>query len=250
MMEAIKLILIGIFLPLFPMSIIFNMVFERLAHPALRSVILLAWPLTGIYLLQAGEEPLPEWIMIWALGTAILYAFRLLAIRQMGLWISFLATSAWSLQWIVIHADVTNDLPYLLALGFSIPLVLLVLLNKHIELRFGAAYTDLYGGLALTTPRLAGVLVLGVLAATATPVFPAFFLLLATIVNTTAGIALSLLLTWLLWTWASARLLQGLVVGPIVGEKIQDIGAGLSWFYAGLLVLLAVAGIYLTGGLL
>lgn len=249
MMETIKLVTIGIFLPLFPLSIIFNLVFERVSHPVLRSMILLAWPLTGIYLLQHGKEALPDWIIVWALSTAILYAFRLLAVRQMGLWIGFLATSAWSLQWIALNGAV-NDLPYLLALGFSIPLALLALLIRHIELRFGAAYTDLYGGLALTTPRLAGVLVFGVLAATATPVFPAFFLLLATIVNATPGVVVSLLLTWLLWTWASARLLQGLVVGPVVGEKIQDIGAGLSWLYAGLFLLLAVAGVYLTGGLL
>jgi hypothetical protein len=250
MMEAVKLIIIGIFLPLFPLSIIFNVVFERLPYPALRGAVLLAWPLVGIYILHGVEEPLPDWVIIWAVSTAILYAFRLLAVRQMGLWIGFLATSAWSLLWIALNGGVSNDFPYLLALGFSIPLALLALLDRHIELRFGAAYTDLYGGLALTTPRLAGVLVFAVLAATATPVFPAFFLLLATIVNASPGVVVCLLLTWLLWTWASARLLQGLVVGPIVGEKIQDIGAGLSWLYAGMFLLLVVAGIYLTGGLL
>jgi hypothetical protein len=249
-MEAVKLITIGIFLPLFPLSIVFNMVFERVSHPALRAVILLAWPLTGIYLLQDGKETLPDWVIFWAMSTAILYAFRLLAVRQMGVWIGFLATSAWSLQWIALNGGVGNDFPYLLALVFSIPLALLTLLNRHIELRFGAAYTDLYGGLALTTPRLAGVLVFGVLAATATPVFPAFFLMLATIVSAAPGVVVSLLLTWLLWTWASARLLQGLIVGPLVGEKIQDISAGLSWLYAVLFLLLAVAGVYLTGGLL
>lgn len=250
MMETVKLITVGIFLPLYPLSILFNIVFEKLPHPALRGVILLVWPMAGIYLLQDVEEPLPDWVIVWAMSTAILYAFRLLAVRQMGLWIGFLATSAWAMQWIALNGGVSNDLPYLLVLGFSVPLAILALLNKHIEIRFGAAYTDLYGGLALTTPRLAGVLIFGVLAATATPVFPAFFLLLATIVNATPGVVVSLLLTWLLWTWASASLMQGLVVGPVVGEKIQDIGAGLTWLYAGLFLLLVVAGVYLTGGLL
>lgn len=249
-MEAMKLIFIGIFLPLFPLSIIFNVIFERLTHPVLRGVILLAWPLIGIYLLQAGEEPLPGWILIWALATAILYAFRLLSVRQMGLWIGFLATSAWSLQWVALNEGINSELPYLLALGFSIPLVLMVLLNEHIASRYGAAYTNLHGGLALTTPRLAGVLVISVLAATATPVFPAFFLMLATLVNTAPAAIVSILLAWLLWTWASARLMQGLVVGPVVGEKIQDIDVGLAWIYALLLIVLVVAGFYLTGGLL
>ena len=146
-----------------------------------------------------------------------------------------------------MHAGINGEQLYHSALGFSIPLVLLVLISKHIELRFGAAYADLYGGLAVTTPRLSGVLVFAVLAATATPVFPAFFTMLHTIVSATPGVMVSILLVWLLWSWASARLLHGLIVGPIVGEKIQDIGTVSTWLYAVLLVVLAFIGIYLTG---
>ena len=246
-MEVTRILLIGVFLPLFPFSIVFNALFERFTQPLARSLLLLVWPLAGIYLAQGIDRQLPEWITIWALATAVLYAFRLLAVKDMGLWIGFLATSVWSLQWVGLNAGINGEQLYHSALGFSIPLVLLVLISKHIELRFGAAYADLYGGLAVTTPRLSGVLVFAVLAATATPVFPAFFTMLHTIVSATPGVMVSILLVWLLWSWASARLLHGLIVGPIVGEKIQDIGTVSTWLYAVLLVVLAFIGIYLTG---
>jgi len=247
-MDVITLLLIGIFLPLFPFSIIFNALFERLIHPLLRSILLLLWPLIGILLLQNFQSGLPDWLLFWALGTAILYAFRLLAVREMGMWIGFLATSAWSLLWIGVNADLGVHWLYQSAIGLSLPLTILAIMVEHIESRFGAAYTDLQGGLAVTTPRLSGVLVISVLAATATPVFPAFFIMLQTIVSSTPGIVVGLLVAWLLWTWASARLFQGLIVGPVVGEKIQDIGKGLTWLYALLLVALVLAGLYLTGG--
>lgn len=247
-MEVLKIILVGIFLPLFPFSIIFNAAFERITHPVSRSVMLIAWPMVGIYLIHRSTGMLPDWVIIWALVTAIIYAFRLLAVKDMGLWIGFLATSVWSLQWIGLTAGMSAEVLYQSVLGFSIPLAILALLSKHIETRFGATYADLYGGLAVTTPRLSGVLVFTVLAATATPVFPAFFIVLHVIVSTTPGVVMSILLTWLLWTWASARLLQGFIVGPIVGEKIQDIGTALTWLYALLLVALVFIGVYLAGG--
>jgi hypothetical protein len=247
-MDTIKLMLIAVFLPLFPQSIIFNALFERLSRPLLRVVMLVAWPVAGVYLLGGNVEPLPEWLQIWALATAMLYGFRLLAMRDMGVWIGYLATSVWALLWVSVNAGADSDWLYHAALGFSIPLVLLVISIRHIETRFGAAYTDLYGGLAVTMPRLSGVLVFSVLAATASPVFPSFFIMLHTIVSATPAIVIAILGIWLLWTWASARLLQGLIVGPAVGEKIQDIGKGLTWFYALLLVTLVLIGIYLTGG--
>ena len=247
-MEVMKILLVGIFLPLFPFSVIFNALFERFTQPLTRSLLLLVWPMVGVYFVQGSGGMIPGWVVIWALATAILYAFRLLAVKDMGLWIGFLATSVWSLQWVAMDAGINGDLLYHSVLGFSIPLVVLVLIAKHIEFRFGAAYADLYGGLAVTTPRLSGVLVFSVLAATATPVFPAFFTMLQTIVSTTPGAMVFILLVWLLWSWASARLLHGLIVGPVVGEKIQDIGMALTWLYAILLVVLAFIGIYLTGG--
>ena len=247
-MDLLVLLLIGIFLPLFPLSIVFNALFERLDNPLMRSILLLVWPLIGIILLNWQQPVLPQWVLYWALGTSVLYAFRLLSVREAGLWTGFLATSAWSLLWIGMSDNSGRDWLYQSALGFSIPFVILVVLVMHITSRFGAAYIDLQGGLAVTTPRLSGVLVMSILAATATPVFPAFFIMFHSIVISTPEIVAGLLMTWLLWSWAGARLLQGLIVGPNVGEKIQDIGKGVAWLYALLLVIFVLAGLYLTGG--
>ncbi len=245
-----ELILAAIFLPLFPLSMVFNMLFERISNPVARVVLLLCWPMIGIYILQGDQQALPDWMLIWALATAILYGFRLLAVRDMGIWIGFLATSVWALLWVAVNAGISSDILYHAALGFSLPLAVMAILMRHIETRFGAAYTNLFGGLGVTTPRLSGLLVVAVLAATATPVFPAFFIMLHIIVNSTPGIVVAMLGAWLLWSWASALLLQGLIVGPSVGEKIQDIGSGMTWVYGLLLTAFAIAGIYVTGGLL
>ncbi len=248
MMDIVTLLLAAVFLPLFPFSMVFNALFERLPHPVLRSVMLLVWPLIGIYLLQGERQLPPDWTVIWASATAILYGFRLIAIRDMGRWIGFLATSAWSLLWVSINAGMNGGWLYQFALGFSVPLVMLVIMATHIGARFGAAYTGLYGGLAATTPRLSGVLVFATLAATATPVFPAFFIMLHNIVSSAPEIVAAMLIAWLLWTWASARLLQGLIVGSKAGEAVQDIGKVLTWLYALLMAVLALSGLYLAGG--
>lgn len=247
-MDVVTLIPVAVFLPLFPFSMAFNALFERFPHPLWRSAMLLGWPLIGIYLLPEEVQSLPGWITIWASATAILYGFRLIAIRDMGLWIGFLATSAWCLLWISIHAGMGGNRLYLSALGFSVPLVMLVIMAAHIETRFGAAYTGLYGGLAVTTPRLSGVLVFATLAAIATPVFPAFFIMLHNLVGSAPGIVVAILVVWLLWTWAGARLIQGLIVGPEAGEQVRDISRGLTWLYALLMVMLVLPGFYLIGG--
>ncbi len=248
MMDAVTLIPVAVFLPLFPFSVVFNALFEHFSHPLWRSAMLLGWPLIGIYLLPVDMQSLPDWITIWASVTTILYGFRLIAIRDMGLWIGFLATSAWCLLWISIHAGMSINWLYWSALGFSVPLIMLVMIAAHIETWFGAAYTGLYGGLAVTMPRLSGVLVFAMLAATATPVFPSFFIMLRNIVGSTPGIVAVMLAVWLLWTWAGAHLIQGLVVGSGAGEQVQDISKGLTWLYVLLIVVLLLLGFYIMGG--
>lgn len=244
-----ELLLAAIFLPLFPISIVFNTIFKHVPNHILRASLLLGWPIVGVYL-HGDQQPLPGWVLVWALATAVLYGFRLLTVRDMGLWIGFLATSAWALLWIAIDAGINTRTLYHSVLGFSFPFAMLAILARHIETRFGAAYTNLYGGLATTTPRLGGLLVFALLAATATPVFPAFFIMLHIMVNTTSGIIMTMLVTWLLWSWASACLLKGLLVGDIVDEQIQDIGATTAWIYGLLLAIFAISGIAITGDLL
>ena len=90
-------LLIGLFLPLFPLSMVFNLLFARVASLPVRAALLLTWPLAGLALLHSTGTDVPEPVLIWALATSALYALRLLAIRDLGTWTGFLATSVWAL---------------------------------------------------------------------------------------------------------------------------------------------------------
>ena len=74
-----------------------------------------------------------------------------------------------------------------------------------LERQFGAAYIGLYGGLAQRMPRFSGVLVISVLAASATPLFPTFFAMLYTVIVSQPLPAVGLTVVWLIWSWAAAR---------------------------------------------
>ncbi|MEZ5535276.1 MAG: hypothetical protein R3F02_06590 [Thiolinea sp.] len=252
-MSVFTVVLIGLFLPLFPFSMLFNHLSERFKHPLTRIGLLLFWPQLGVVLFfLLGSKP-PAWVLPWAALTALLYGFRLLTQRDVNGWVGFLASSAWSLLWFPLLADGEQVILMTYALGFSIPLILMALLAVSLEQRFGAAYTHLYGGLAATMPRFSGVLVCSTLAAIATPVFPAFFTMLEILLLTGPLIAVLVLLTWLSWSWAGVRLLQGLLVGAETQAggimEVSDLSRGLSRAFALILTLLALSGLWLTGGL-
>jgi len=250
-MSEFYLILAGLFLPLFPFSMAFNAIFSRIDNIWVRYLVLLVWPQIGLIILIQQEIVIPDWIAIWGLLTALLYAFRLLTIRELGLWTSFIATSAWALLWIILQSSKEPSI-YLYALGFSVPLMLLVSLSAELTKRFGAAYVGLYGGLAITQPRFTGILVMVILAVIATPVFPAFFTVLHAIiltVPTSLSMAIMAGIVWLLWTWAGARVLNGLIVGPAEQVEIPDLSAGHAWGYSSMLVGLVVVSLSLIGGL-
>ncbi len=246
--------LAGIFLPLFPLSMIFNFLFNRVRNAAARAILLLLWPQIGLSLVSASLPPTSRWFLALALLTSALYAFRAVGLREVGHWIGYLATSAWALLWVVVVLDHTDlQLVRLHALGFSLPLVLLALLAARLERGFGAAYTGLYGGLAQMLPRLSGVLVGVVLAVIAVPLFPSFFAMLVTVFAATPKAPLAALVVvaiWVLWSWAGARLLQGLVVGPANGGDVPDLSLASTWVFAAVLLALLIGGVYISGVLL
>ncbi len=250
MMPELSYLPAALFLPLFPLSLVFNVLFARLRWPWMRALLLLVWPQIGLWLLFETGTPVPGWLSAWAIFTAALYGFRALALREVGLWTGFMATSAWALLWVPVAAGMGESAVRYEALGFSVPLVLLVFLSAGLEQRFGAAYTGLYGGLAQTIPRFSGVLVMVVLAVIASPLFPGFFTLLTTIVAVSPSAAFALVIVWLLWSCAGARLLHGLIVGPAHDEPAADMTLPTTWGYALLLGVLMVGGVYLTGDLL
>lgn len=247
-MTVLTALLIGLFLPLFPLSLLFNYVLERFSHPLLRIGLLLFWPQLGLALFFLLGKAVPLWVLPWAGLTALLYGFRLISQRDVNAWIGFLATSTWSLLWFPLLGIGQQETLAAYALGFSIPLTLIALLATELEQRFGAAYTHLYGGLARAMPRFSGLLAFSTLAAIATPVFPAFFIMLKTLTLTSPLSAVVVLLTWLSWNWAGLRLLQGLLIGPEkqVGQA-SDLHRGLSWVFILTLTVLAIAGLLVTG---
>lgn len=246
------LLFAALFLPLFPLSIVFNDLFDRIRLQSLRAVMLLIWPQVGIALIYNANIEIPSWLVLWALATALIYAFRALVLREVSLWISFLATSTWATLWLVMDLNTSQIDMVLYALGYSVPLVILTLLCGELEKRFGAAYTGLYNGIAETLPRLSGVLVFAVLAIIATPLFPAFSAIIAAFINLTANsftAALTLSLVWFIWGWASARLLQGLIIGEPKTQSVDDLCIGRTWLYALVLIALMIGGIYMVGNL-
>ena len=254
-MPDIYLVLAGLFLPLFPLSMVFNALFNHVQHVVLRCILLIIWPHIGLAIIYLTDTNVPIWIIFWALATSLLYALRMLALRDVGQWNSFLATSMWALLWLTT-ADINLNMHSVYAFGITAPLVLLALLSAGLEKRFGAAYTDLYGGLALSIPRFAGVLVVVILAAVATPLFPAFFIMLKLIMNTSVAMPVAtftLLAIWLLWSWAGVRLLQGLIVGPVspgIEGEAADLNLISCWSYVIVLITLMLSGVYLSGALL
>lgn len=249
-MDVLTLLLVGLFLPLFPLSMVFNLLLARADEVRIRAALLLLWPLAGVGLLALTDTAVPGWLMVWAAATSALYAFRALALRDLGLWIGFLATSSWSLLWLAAAAD-SASLPYVQALGAGVPLMLLTLLGAGLRQRFGAAYTGLYGGLTEAMPRFSFALVLVVLAVVATPLFPGFFALLQTLVHLSAsgpGIAVAVVLVWLLWSWAGARLLQGFLVGHPPEGPVADIGPLETSIHLSVLAALVVGGLCLLEG--
>ena len=128
---------------------------------------------------------------------------------------------------------------------------MLIWLSVELEQRFGAAYTHLYGGLSNSMPRFSGVLVFCILAGIATPIFPAFFIMLKVLVSATPTTASIILLAWLTWSWAGIRLLQGLLVGEgnhyKTHKEITDINKNKTWSYTLILVVLTLVGLYVTG---
>ena len=250
-MSILVLIAVALFLPLFPLSMVFSAVFARARWVWLRALLLLAWPQIGLSLVFLTQVQLPSWLLPWGLATAALYALRLLTLRDFNAWIAFIALSAYALLWIGLDGGASESMLRLQALGFSLPLVVASAVAGALERRLGAAYSGLHRGLVQRLPRLAGVLALSVLAAIATPLFPSFFAMLATLYQASALTSIGVVTIWLLWSWAAARLLEGFLPGVWTrAETPADLGMRATWgFGVVLLVLVLVATVLSSMGL-
>lgn len=244
------LLIAALFLPLFPLSTVFNLLLARQSSPLAAAILLLLWPQIGITLLESAPPHAPAFIGAWALVSAAFYAVRLLTVRHLGLWAGFLASSALALTWLPFAQGMAPDALRLFAFWLSVPPALLMLLIGPLTRRLGAAYAGLFEGFAGRLPRLAGVLTVLVLSAIATPPFPGFFVLLNLLQTLGIAPALGVLATWLLWGWAATRMLQGFLAGPGRSVDAADLGRAGSLACGAALGGFTVAGLYVIGGAL
>ncbi|WP_026280431.1 MULTISPECIES: hypothetical protein [unclassified Thioalkalivibrio] len=249
-MSVFLLILAAFFLPLFPATMLFTRLAVSTQPLPVRLALVVFWPQIGVVLILWGElEPGPI-LATWAVMSALFYAFRMLTVREVGRWNAMLAVSAWPLVWLyALQTPAPVDL-VAVTLALTTAPVLMLVVHEALVGRLGAAYTGLHGGLARDLPRLSGIIVVATLAAMALPLFPGFFALLTLLGSAPVGFAIGILLIWLLWSWAGARLLQGTVFGPRSGPVAADLTAPRAWGFAGLVVALTGAGLIWTGGAL
>ena len=249
-MEALTLLTAAVFLPLFPLSLLVERLLGRLDGLP-RAGLLVLWPLPGALAVGITEGAPPDWLLGFASMSALFHAWRGLGTPDARDWLGLLALSAWPLLW---AATQTAETAVVQALALGLPLAGLSLVLDTVERRFGAAHAALDLRLAAVAPRLAGLVVVAVLAATATPLSPAFFAMLSLVGAQVGEFALAspiMLAVWLLWSWSGARILLALVPGPAGhAPRGQDLTPAGAWPAHLAFVLLAVLGVFVGGRLL
>lgn len=247
-MSIVLLLLAGFFLPLFPLSFVFNALLARLRHPVIRVLLILVWPQIGVLLVAAAGLPLQDGFFLWwGLLTSVFYAWRLLTVRELGQWAAMLATSAWALAWVLAATSQRAVDLHAFVLWLALAPALLVLIAALLEARLGAAYAGLVTGMARDLPRLAGLIAVVLLAAMALPISPAFFAMVHLLLGSSLVSAIVALLTWLLWSWSGTRLLRDTVFGPRSGKITADISVGQAWIFAVVIVVTILLNLIWTG---
>ncbi len=257
-MNTVELLIISMFFPLFPSSMVYTLIDRHLGNMWIRTGLMIVWPQAGVALVYSLRPEIPEWLTFWALGTSLLYAFRSLVLNEVGAWAAFVFVSLLSLGWLLPFEHMGAEQAHGVALISTFPLVMLNLLAVFMVNRFGSSYLGLVGGLVHRYPRLSTLLSVTVLAIIATPPFPLFFLLVGLLSQTTLGTALAMLGIWYLWGWAGVRFLQRLILGPeghalgtgLVGQA--DFPRAMTGVYLIMMAVLGVVGLMaalqLTGG--
>lgn len=237
------LLLAGLFLPLFPLSMITTSVLALVRPAWARAILMLAWPQAGVVILGRLDSDVPDWVVAWAMMTALFYGWRALAMRDGDGWLAFMAVSSWAVLW---GGGQPGQGGHVLALGLGLGLAAMALVLGQVAHRFGAAHAALDLRMAASAPRLSGVLAATALAVIAMPLSPGFFALLLLITRqapNSVPTVLAILGIWFLWTWSGLHLVQHLVSGARRKPVPNDISRGAAWGWALFLATLAAAGL-------
>lgn len=263
MLTFLLFLVAGLFVPLYPLSIGANLLLKRqvdtdgsdpLSRPEVKAALMLLLPLVGVGLMQLGlsladgDSAPTAWFALWGGLTSLLYAFRLLSVRDGKIWIAQLYTSALALIWVGAAQEVAPLLP---ALGLVLSLLPLSLLLAQLTQRFGIARVGLYPGLGVRMPVFSSVFVPAVLVAVAVPFSPAFFaiadLAFGGLGTNEPMTLVPVGLSWLLWTWAGINLLTGIVFGvPREDLVYADLSHRDAFRYGAAMLALALFGIVLV----
>lgn len=245
-------LLATILLPLFPLSWAFNRLLTSLPGGWSQALAVVVLPQAGLLLLRfsgIGHSLPPIWRFygdLWAVCSSLLYAFRALTAREVGIWTRLLVSSGLALAWLAWWSGAHLVTLQIFALAWSLPAALLFLLAAALTRRTGGAYLGLQGGLVAALPRLSAALTLSVLALLGTPLFPTFFALWRGFGQLPLAWVPLLLPLPLLWGWATGRFFQDLLYGDFRGEPVNDLGRG-AFMLSGL-VLFASVFLNLVGG--
>lgn len=223
-------LLAAILLPLFPLSWAFNRLLTSLPGGWSQALAVIVLPQAGLELLRfshiAHHLP-PSWRLyggLWAVFSSLLYAFRAITAREIGIWTRLLVSSGLALAWLAWLSGAPLATVQVFALAFCVPAALLFLLAAALTRRMGGAYLGLQGGLVVALPRLSASLVMTALALLGTPLFPAFFALWRSFGDLPLAWVPLLMPLPLLWGWATGRFFQDLLYGDFRGEPMTDLG--------------------------
>ncbi|HIQ30729.1 MAG TPA: hypothetical protein EYH49_01005 [Aquifex aeolicus] len=198
-----ELILFLVF-PLLPITSLYTYLMREYA--GLRIYAMVIPPLIGFILLAGyGNFSPPAFITHWGALTSLLYAFRSISVRDLRLWLGYNYVSFLSLQWILIHQGSFSGTLLFLSVA---PMLSLALVIRFLEKSVGGAHLSSIYGLGSSSPRLALVMVLSILACAVVPPGAPFVAYLS-------GSFLTPLpfLGWFLWGWSAVNVISGFLFG-------------------------------------
>jgi len=235
MADPLTLLALALLWPLFPASVLFNALVDRLYFPPLRALVCGAWPLAGALLMPAAGAPqvladlpvrLPASLpLALALCTALFYAWRSLTVSDLSRWATMICTSALALLWLPWWAGASHADLAVAALVFGAAGAMLHVMAHALCRRFGSDYLG-RGRLGAAHPRLAAMLAVTVLAALCAPPFPGFFGMLFVTARVPWWAAAGAGAVWCLWSWSGALVWQRALFGaPVAGAHGRDLAA-------------------------
>ncbi len=238
--EILMHILSAVGLPLFPLSMVAVSLMGK--FKGLRSPVIVILPLVGLFFLSELEGPSP-WARWLALITSVLYSFRALGVESLSRWLLYTYISAVALLWFLPPLKPSEVA--LVGVLYVIPFLVISLVDRVVESRFGSSNFRVVKGLGLGAPLLGFVITLSVLGAIGVPTSMIFAHFVSLYYPQDVIRVAILGLIWFFWGWSAIRVLSRMVFGGVRESiKYEDISL------RGGIVLMALGAISFGAGYL